>query len=58
LLRFFASVLGRLVMTNDAAGTGTGTENAVMAGIVPSDSAHRGALQAASRLRRNPAGSH
>ena len=54
----FPSVLSRLMMTDDAAGAGA--ENAVMAGIVPGDSADGGALQAASRLRRsrNPTGSH
>ena len=46
------------MMTDDAASTGA--ENAVMAGIVPGNSADGGALQAARRLRRrrNPAGSH
>lgn len=56
LLGLFPSVLGRLMMTDDAAGAGA--ENTVMAGIVPGDSADCGTLQAASRLRRNPAGSH
>jgi len=49
LLGLFPSVLGRLMMTDDAASTGA--ENAVMAGIVPGDSADGGALQAARRLR-------
>ena len=58
LLGLFPSVLGRLMMPDDAAGAGA--ENAVMASIVPGNAADRGALQAASRLhrRRNPAGSH
>jgi hypothetical protein len=51
LLGLFPSVLGRLMMTDYAAGAGA--DNAVMPGIVPGDSA---ALQAAGRLRRNPAG--
>ena len=43
------------MMTDDTAGAGA--ENAVMAGIMPGDSADGGALQAAGRLRwrRNPA---
>jgi hypothetical protein len=51
-------MLGRLMMTDDA--TGSGAENAVMAGIVPGNSTDGGALQAARRLRRrrNPAGSY
>jgi hypothetical protein len=49
LLGLFPSVLGRLMMTDDAASTGA--ENAVMAGIVPGDFADGGALQAACRLR-------
>jgi len=54
LLGLFPSVLGRLMMTDYAAGAGA--DNAVMPGIVPRDSADGGALQAAGRLRRNPAG--
>jgi len=42
LLGLFPSVLGRLMMTNDAAGAGA--ENAVMAGIVPGGSADGCAL--------------
>lgn len=38
----FPSVLGRLMMTDDA--PGAGAENAVMAGIMPRNSAHRGTL--------------
>ena len=58
LLGLFARVLVRLMMTNDAAGAGA--ENAVMASIMPGDSADGGAPQAASRLnrRRCRAGSH
>jgi hypothetical protein len=53
-LGFFPSVLGRLMMTNHAAGAGP--ENAMMAGKMPSDSADCGALQTASRpsRRRRP----
>ena len=49
LLGPFPSVLGRLMMTDDA--PGAGAENAVMASIMPRNSAHRGTPQAASRLR-------
>src|SRR4029077_20669987 len=50
--RLFPSVLGRLMMTDDAASTGAETAvMAVMAGIVPGDFADGGALQAARRLR-------
>ena len=42
LLGLFPSVLGRLMMTNDAAGAGA--ENAVMSSIMPGDSADGGAL--------------
>jgi hypothetical protein len=42
LLGPFPSVLGRLMMTDDA--PGAGAENAVMAGVVPCNSAHRGTL--------------
>jgi len=56
LLRLFASVLSRLMMTDDA--PGTGAENAVMTGIVPGNAADCGAFQAASRLRWSPTGSH
>jgi hypothetical protein len=58
LLSLFPSVLRCLMMTDDTAGGGA--ENAVMAGKVASDTADRGALQAASRLsgHRSPTGSH
>jgi hypothetical protein len=58
LLRgFLPSVLGLLMMTNDAAGPGA--ENAVMPSIMPGDTADGGTLEATSRLnwRRCPAGS-
>ena len=42
LLGLFPSVSGRLMMANDAAGTGA--ENAVMAGIMSGDAADGGAL--------------
>jgi hypothetical protein len=42
LLGLFPSVFGRLMMANDAAGTGA--ENAVMAGIMSGDAADGGAL--------------
>jgi hypothetical protein len=41
-------MLGRLMMTDDA--PGAGAENAVMASIMPGDSADGGTFQAASRL--------
>jgi hypothetical protein len=58
LLGLFPRVLRRLIMTNDAAGAGT--QDAVMAGKVASDTPDSGALQAASRLsrHRSPIGSH
>ena len=48
LLGLFPSMLGRLMMTDDA--PGAGAENAVMASIMPGDSADGGTFQAASRL--------
>jgi len=56
LLGIFLSVLGCLMVTDDA--TGPGAENAVMSRKVPCDAADRGSLQAARRVRRsrNPAG--
>jgi hypothetical protein len=58
LLSLFPGMLRRLMMTNDAAGTGT--ENAVMTGKVASDSPDSRTLEAASRLsgRCGPTGSH
>ena len=46
-LGLLPSMLGRFMMTNDAARAGA--ENAVMAGKMSSDSPHCGALQAAGR---------
>jgi hypothetical protein len=56
LLGLFPSVFRRFMMTDDA--TGAGAKNAMMASKVPGHSADGRALQAASRVHRNPAGSH
>jgi hypothetical protein len=58
LLGFFAGAPRLLMGTDDAAGAGA--ENAMMAGIMPSNATDDGTLQTASRLHwsRNPAGCH
>ena len=48
LLGLFSGVLGRLMVTDGA--SGAGAEHAVVAGIMPGDTADNGALQTASGL--------
>ena len=48
MLSLFAGMLGRLMVTDDAAGAGA--EQPMMAGIMPGNPAHHSALEAALRL--------